>query len=99
MRLPEDKAVVLDRGNESGGIHLQVLRRLVDAELQPRIDALVLEAELLHRPERLLHVDGIYAAPDLEHQNPTACPSRRGSLATRYPPSSFQIAWQLPNWL
>src|SRR6202035_5387308 len=30
---------------------------------------------------------------------PAAWPSRRGSLTARYPSSSRQIAWQLPNWL
>ncbi len=32
-------------------------------------------------------------------QKPAAWPSRRGSLAAKYPPSRRQMAWQLPNSL
>src|SRR5207237_6193522 len=39
------------------------------AELHAGVDPLVLEAELLGAPERLLHIDRIGPAPDLQHQS------------------------------
>src|SRR3954470_24757006 len=67
VRLPEHEAVVVDSRHEPGGIHPQILRRLVDAVLKAGIDALVLDPQFLGRPQHLLDVDRVGSSPDLQH--------------------------------
>src|SRR5438093_8897804 len=67
VRLPKREAVVVDRRHEPGRVHAAVLRRRIDAVLHAGVDALVLEPELFGGPQRLLHVYGIDASPDLQH--------------------------------
>src|SRR6185503_1922920 len=70
VRLPQDEPAVVDRRYQPRGGHLQVFGRLVDAVLEARVDALVLQSELLGRPQHLLHVDRVGPTPNLQHPPP-----------------------------
>src|SRR6185503_16255075 len=70
VRLPQDEPAVVDRRYQPRGVHLQVFGRLVDAVLEARVDALVLQSELLGRPQHLLHVDRVGPTPNLQHPPP-----------------------------
>src|SRR6185312_1113563 len=70
MGFPDNRTVVVDHRNARVGIHRAELRRLQSAEWTARVDTLMHDDAFAHGPHRLLHVDGVRAAPDLQHHMP-----------------------------
>jgi hypothetical protein len=54
---PDNEACVVDGWHQPIGIERAKPRRIDNAEVPRRIDALVVDADLLAAPQHLLHVD------------------------------------------
>jgi hypothetical protein len=67
IRFPQHEAVVFEQRHQAVGVETQVVLLAHDAELPARVGALEGEAQFLHGPDHLAHVDGRQAPPQPQH--------------------------------
>ena len=64
---PQDEVAVLDRRHQTVGVHRDILRILVAAELAAPVEALEWQAQLAATPQYFLHIGRVGSTPDLDH--------------------------------
>src|SRR5262249_27489201 len=70
VRFPQNESVVFLQGRHQAiGVHRQIVRLLVAAERAADVEPLMRYAKLADRPHYFLHIDGIVAAQDFQHDD------------------------------
>jgi hypothetical protein len=70
IRFPQRERAILQQRHHGVRVARQVLGCLHDAKLPAGVGALVRQAQRLHRPDDLAHIDRAHAAPDAQHAQP-----------------------------